>query len=69
MKLFLEIFLWALEKAETVRFYHLQTDITESHKDPDTVIKAQLEQLGMINGKGPATLTPPVGATKTDARY
>ena len=52
MKLFLEIFLWALEKAETVRFFHQQTDITESQKDPDAVIKDQLEQLGMINGKG-----------------
>lgn len=52
MKLFLEMFLWALEKAETVRFFHLQTDITESQKDPDALMKNQLEQLGMINGKG-----------------
>jgi hypothetical protein len=52
MKLILEMFLWALEKAETVRFYHLQTDLTESQKDPDAVMKAQLEQLGLINGKG-----------------
>jgi hypothetical protein len=52
MKLFLEMFLWTLEKAETVRFFHLQTDITESQKDPDTVMKAQLEQFGLINGKG-----------------
>lgn len=52
MKLFLEMFLWALEKAETVRFFHLQTDITESQKDPDALMKNQLEQFGMINGKG-----------------
>lgn len=52
MKLFLEMFLWTLEKAETVRFFHLQTDITESQKDPDAVMKDQMEQLGMINGKG-----------------
>lgn len=52
MKLILEMFLWALENAETVRFFHLQTDITDSQKDPDAVMKDQLEQLGMINGKG-----------------
>jgi hypothetical protein len=52
MKLFLEMFLWALEKAENVHFYHLQIDITESQTDPDTVMKAQLEQFGLINGKG-----------------
>lgn len=52
MKLFLEMFLWALENAETVRFSHLQTDITESRRDPDAVMRNQLEQLGMINGKG-----------------
>lgn len=52
MKLFLEMFLWALENAGTVRFFHLQTDITESRRDPDTVMKDQLEQLGMINGNG-----------------
>jgi hypothetical protein len=51
MKLFLEMFLWALEKAKTVRFFHLQTDITESQKDPDAVMKAQLEQIGLINGE------------------
>jgi hypothetical protein len=44
MKLFLETFLWALQRAETVRFFHLQTDITESQKDPDTLMKDQLEQ-------------------------
>lgn len=52
MKLFLEIFLWALEKAETVRYFHLLTDITECQKDPDAVMKAQLEKLKVINGKG-----------------
>lgn len=52
MKLFLEMFLWTLEKAETVRFFHLQTDITESRRDPDAVMKDQMEQLGMIKGKG-----------------
>jgi hypothetical protein len=52
MKLFLEMFLWALEKTETVRFFHLLTDITESQKDPDAVMKDQMEQLGMINGGG-----------------
>jgi hypothetical protein len=52
MKLFLEMFLWTLEKAETVRFFHLQTDITESRTDPDAVMKNQLERLGMINGNG-----------------
>ncbi|MGD9367413.1 MAG: hypothetical protein PVH87_17065 [Desulfobacteraceae bacterium] len=52
MKLFLEMFLWTLEKAETVRFFHLQTDITESPRDPDAVMKDQMELLGMINGKG-----------------
>ncbi|MGD9008881.1 MAG: hypothetical protein PVG41_13215 [Desulfobacteraceae bacterium] len=51
MKLFLEMFLWTLEKAETVRFYHLQTDITESQKDPDAVMKDQLKQLKVIDGK------------------
>ncbi len=49
MKLFLEMFLWALENAETVRFFNLHTDITESQQDPDAVMKEQLEQLGMIN--------------------
>jgi hypothetical protein len=52
MKLFLEMFLWAPERAETVRFFHLQTDITENQKDPDAVMKAQLEQLEVIDGKG-----------------
>jgi hypothetical protein len=52
MKLFLEMFLWTLEKAETVRFFHLQTDITESQKDPDAIMKVQLEQFGLINGEG-----------------
>lgn len=52
MKLFLEIYLWAAENAETVRFFHVQTEITERQKDPDAIMKDQLEQLGMLNGKG-----------------
>lgn len=52
MKLFLEMFLWALEKTETVRFFHLQTDITESQEDPDAVMKDQMAQVETINGRG-----------------
>ncbi len=52
MKLFLEIYLWAVENVETVRFFHLQTDITERQKDPDALMKDQLERLGMLHGEG-----------------
>jgi hypothetical protein len=52
MKLFLEMFLWALEIADTVRFFHLLTDISESQKDPDALMNNQLEQLGLIDGEG-----------------
>lgn len=52
MKLFLEMFLWALENADTVRFFHLQTDITDSQKDPDALMSHQLGQLGLIDGGG-----------------
>ena len=52
MNLFLEIYLWAVENAETVRFFHLQTDITQRRKDPDAIVQDQLEQLGMLNSKG-----------------
>jgi hypothetical protein len=33
-------------------FPYTHTDITDSLQDPDAVMKDQLEQLGMINGKG-----------------
>jgi hypothetical protein len=52
VKLILEMFLWALENTEMVRYHHLHTDITESLKDPDAIMNDQLERFGLINGKG-----------------
>jgi hypothetical protein len=52
VKLILEMFLWALENEETVRYHHLQTDITESLQDPDAIMNDQLERTGLINGNG-----------------
>ncbi len=52
MKLILEMFLWALENTEMVRYHHLQADITESLQDPDAIMNDQLERFGLINGKG-----------------
>jgi hypothetical protein len=52
VQLIMELFLWALQSEETIRYHHLQTDITASQQDPDAIMNDQLERLGLINGKG-----------------
>ena len=50
MKLVLELFLCARQDKEAVCFHHCQTDITGSRSDPDTLMRAELIRLGLING-------------------
>ena len=50
VKLVLELFLCARQDKEAVCFHHCQTDITGSRSDPDTLMRAELIRLGLING-------------------
>lgn len=52
MKLVLELFLCARHDKDSVCFHHCQTDITESHADPDTIMGAELARMGLVNGHG-----------------
>ena len=52
MKLILELFLWAKENEDIVRYHHAQKDITQSSHDPDTLVIAYLDGLGMSGGAG-----------------
>jgi hypothetical protein len=50
VKLVLELFLCARHDHDAVCFHHCQTDITESHADPDAIMGAELARLGLVNG-------------------
>jgi hypothetical protein len=50
VKLVLELFLCARHDKDGVCFHHCQTDITGSHADPDTIMRAELARLGLVNG-------------------
>jgi hypothetical protein len=50
VKLVLELFLCAQQDKDAVCFHHCQTDITGSHADPDTIMRTELAQLGLVNG-------------------
>jgi hypothetical protein len=53
VKLVLELFLCARQDKDAVCFHHCQTDITGSHRDPDTIMRAELARLGLVNGHSP----------------
>lgn len=50
VKLVLELFLCARQDKDAVCFHHYQTDITGCHADPDTIMRAELTRLGLVNG-------------------
>ena len=52
VKLVLELFLCAGQDKDAVCFHHCQTDISASRTDPDTIMRAQLARLGLVNGHG-----------------